>query len=987
MQPTSLFAKLPPHSAALLTILLTSAFAATSAAQSTPGPRRQEPVDHPEVQQRLRDGHAGLRSFQQRAGGAWLARFDEATGAPDFIVGSGLPAGAGPVVSSSDARARAEDVLARFPQLWGCGLSELVFESQVQSGRVHGLTWRQEYDGLAVRGGRVQIQLHDVGRVVAIVAAGVPIPKGFIRTPALTAEQAQAFVKAGKRASSLDVVEAKDLLIYVKGLGGATEPVVAYAVQVDQEDLGIHERVYVDGNTGAILEVEPTRHYFGEVKGQVTGNVNTTKTATGAVTMVPIARCTVTVAGVGSTTTDVNGNYTIQTGLTGPFNVTAALNGAYYNVQNDQGAEISAAATTVNQGPGVDVANLVFNAAPAEFTTSQTNGAFHTALIRDYTKAEIPAFNGYNGQAVNVNLAQTCNAFFDTGSNSINFFASGGGCNNTAFSTIVYHEYGHGVDDYFGGISSGSLSEALGDIFAMYIVADPIVGAGFFTGGGGIRSGENTTTWPASNCGGEVHCVGETYMGFAWQAYKKLKLSLGNGPGAQLAEALFFGTLPFDNTSITTAVTQVFVLDDDNGDLADGTPHYADLASAATLKGFTPPVITDLPIDVAHTRHPDTWNQTQPYGIYATLTPDAPNTITSAFVDYALEGGPILTVPMVATGVPNQYRANIPAQVGPKLISYWVRALDSAANLVKVPVGDDAYRFAVGRKTVLFQDKLDTGAPGWTHVEVQQQDDWNLGKPQTLGTNIYDPVDPYSGSACWGNDLQVSSSQQNGLYQPNIDNYLETPSINASGRTGVRVRYRRWLTVEAGQFDQATMAANGVQIYANPINANLVDTSWTLQDLPATAANGVAAFKVRWRLNSDGGVHLGGWNVDDVEVYALEATPVVTINLAVNTPTPAIGNLLEFQFSGTPGANFELYASAGPGPLSLDGIGVMGLDLATVGFFVGAQLDGTGNFTLPIPIPYFPQLVGLQFYWGAVAATPTSLLQISNTLNTTFTAF
>ncbi|HKE02333.1 MAG TPA: hypothetical protein VKE69_15045, partial [Planctomycetota bacterium] len=311
-------------------------------------------------------------------------------------------------------------------------------------------------------------------------------------------------------------------------------------------------------------------------------------------------------------------------------------------------------------------------------------------------------------------------------------------------------------------------------------------------------------------------------------------------------------------------------------------------------------------------------------------------------------------------------------------------ATDNAAHVLTVPPGDDAFRFAVGLRTTLFSDKLDTGAAGWTHTQVTQQDDWNLGDPQTLGTNGFDPATPFSGTACWGNDLQITSTSQNGLYQPNVDNYLESPNINASGHTGVRVRFRRWLTVESGQFDQARVFANGVQIWSNPQLTDLLDSTWTLQDVAATPANGAAAFKVRWRLTSDGGVEYGGWTIDDVEVYALEPTPVLTLNVTPSSTTPTVGTTLSFDLNGTSNAAWALFLSAGPGPSTVPGIGVALIDGSTLVQLDGGLLDPAGHAGSALPIPGIAGLVGLKLYWIGVVDTAAGLPQISNAFATTF---
>jgi hypothetical protein len=301
-----------------------------------------------------------------------------------------------------------------------------------------------------------------------------------------------------------------------------------------------------------------------------------------------------------------------------------------------------------------------------------------------------------------------------------------------------------------------------------------------------------------------------------------------------------------------------------------------------------------------------------------------------------------------------------------------------------LPKGDDAFRFAVGRKTVLFADDLDGGAPGWTHALIAGQDDWNLGDPQTLGTNAYDPLTPYSGSACWGNDLQVTSANQNGLYQSNAENVLRSPFVNASGKTGVRIRYRRWLTIESGQFDQATLSLNGQQVFANPSTGDLLDTSWTLQDHRAPAADGVASFQVEWRLKADGGVNRGGWTIDDVEIYALEATPVLSMGLASTPANPTIGTTFTFDLSGTPGASWTLYASTGPGPEALDGFGVVDVATAGAAVFLTGVMPAGGAESIPIGLPFLPQLVGVHLYWQGTVDAPGALTQISNGIEQVF---
>ncbi len=977
---------MPSSKTATLTLtLLTLGFLPPlAAAQQTPGPRRAEPVDHPALQRALASSHAGYQAFLRDAGGAWLARFDETTGSPVSIVGSGLALAGGPPGTIDRAAVEARLVLERFPDLWGAPIGDFALVGSVRTGPLFVFTWQQRFDGLEVRGARVQIQVHEAGRVASLLATGVAIPEGFSRVPSFGPDRAEALFAAGKTLEPGDTVEAADFLVFAKPEGLRAVPRLAYRVDVEQPSVENFERVFVDALDGSILEVEPGRYHLGEVRGRVTGSVNLSLSGLAASTPgQPLAGVTVTVAGVGSAVTDSNGDYSLQTALAGPFNVSAELKGPLYDVSTAQGTNLSAAATTAFSG-GADVADLVFNAPPDQYGTAQATAAYHTEKVLRYMQQYLPRFPGYASQKVSVNQASSCNASFNPSTNQMNFYHAAGGCVNSCYSTVLYHEYGHGVDDWYGGVSSGPLSEALGDIVAMFATSQPIVGADFKGSGTNIRTGENNTSWPASSCSGQVHCVGQTFMGFAWQARKKLVSSQGTTAGHALAEALFHGTFPVDNTSILNAVTQVFLLDDDDGDLTNGTPHFDDLSSAAILKGFTPPKV--LVIDVQHLGHPDTWSQTQPYPIRATLVPLTATTITGAWVDWRTDGSSsIASTPMAPLPQQDEWVAYLPAQVGPELVHYWIRAVNSAGAEVTVPSGDDAFRFAIGRKTVLFLDYLEAGVPGWNHVQVSNQDDWQLGDPQTLGTNAYDPLVPFSGVNCWGNDLQTLGTNWDGLYKASVENYLETPPILTGGKSGVRVRFRRWLTVEAGQYDQATVRANGANIWFNPQSADQLDDTWTLQDHRAFGADGVTSFRVQWRLKSDGGVQFGGWNVDDVEVYALEATPVLSLSLLTNSSTPQLGTNLDFQLFGTSSAFWEIHAALGPGPTALPGYGVIEIDAASLAYFHSGQLSAAGSDGFSLPLPVIPALSGIEIWWiGAVLTNAGSLPQVSNVVKTTF---
>src|SRR5204863_2437087 len=96
-----------------------------------------------------------------------------------------------------------------------------------------------------------------------------------------------------------------------------------------------------------------------------------------------------------------------------------------------------------------DPAVLLFNSTPIATSTAQVNAFIGTNQIHNYFRDRAPAFAGIDYPIrCNTGVTGTCNAFFTAGTTppstaSINFYNAGGGCVNTAYSTVVSHEYGH----------------------------------------------------------------------------------------------------------------------------------------------------------------------------------------------------------------------------------------------------------------------------------------------------------------------------------------------------------------------------------------------------------------------------------------------------------------------------------------------------------------------------------------------------------------
>src|SRR5262249_35768800 len=140
-----------------------------------------------------------------------------------------------------------------------------------------------------------------------------------------------------------------------------------------------------------------------------------------------------------------------------------------------------------------DQSDVVWSLASDETGDAQLSSFIHTGIAKARAHAIVPSLTFVDGALfVNANRPddQGCNAYWD--GYSLNFLRENDACNNSArVADVVYHEFGHafhqhvmipGVADY-----EAALTEGAGDYFAATITNDPVIGPGFYLGGGFIR--------------------------------------------------------------------------------------------------------------------------------------------------------------------------------------------------------------------------------------------------------------------------------------------------------------------------------------------------------------------------------------------------------------------------------------------------------------------------------------------------------------------
>jgi hypothetical protein len=178
-----------------------------------------------------------------------------------------------------------------------------------------------------------------------------------------------------------------------------------------------------------------------------------------------------------------------------------------------------------------------------------------------------------------------------------------------------------------------------------------------------------------------------------------------------------------------------------------------------------------------------------------------------------------------------------------------------------------ALRLTVGVPVPTLAFPLDTD-PGWT-----KGTGWGFGVPAGGGGQYgnNDPTSGYTGANVLGYNLA-------GDYPYSMaESHLTTTAIDCSAMSGTVLKFRRWLNVEQPLYDHAWLrvSTNGGASWTNVwTNATeITDAAWNLVSYDISAlADGMPSVLVRWTMGTtDSNWQYSGWNIDDVELWAMPA--------------------------------------------------------------------------------------------------------------------
>lgn len=859
-----------------------------------PSHRLYDGIQTPGTQRLLSRRLPFARAAEKETGVQWWILWNEMTRRPRLALVGGAPIAEGVVESERELYQLGRGVIDRFGGEFGA-VNEELQEFRVRSqGKRRLVQFRQRADGFLATPTFFNVVFfqRDQELVLSRVGGELFLDLGSGWSPSLELETAEALARSVVAEERIEVVSGGDLeIVPVRDESGKFfVPTLSYRFRVEAKNPIAHYEIRIDAETGKTIAAFDTINYV-DFEGNVSGWGSPgllSDSASNPETLAPLEGVRVNAPGIGTAFTDANGDFTLPYSGTAPANLTFELRTSWVNVDNATGAD---SVITQSVTPG-SPANIVFNPSQVGTVTSQVNACRHTHRVHDYIKTIDSSFTSLDfPMECNVNISDSCNAFYTAG--TINFFLPGGGCANTAFSTVVYHEYGHAVvDAAFPFFPQGNYNEGISDVCSALLVDDPTVGAGFNGGPGTfIRDIDiQDRTYP-NDVGGPIHNAGLIVGGSFWDTLEAMSADIGRPAALAVCRDLYLLHMDFLSGQIAPILTiDVLTVDDDDGNLLNGTPNYASINTGFSAHGLPAPELNY--IGFSHTPLTDTEIDFGNYPVQVEVEALINPSITSVDLFYSTGAG-FAPIPLTA-GSGNTYQGLLPAAPSPAQLEYYFRAIDSNGNVSLYPetAPSSPFAFLIGVVDTVFSQPVGPSDQGFTHVEVSGQDDWQRGVPNEQDDNVWDPLVAFSPPFVWGNDLNPAG--WNGDYRNDVENYLETPSIDCSGKFGVQLKFRRWLTVEKSQYDQARITVNGTQIWVNPFGTDVVDTQWVGQSIDISSiADDNPNVRVRFELETDGGLVFGGWNLDDIELISVTESNPSIFNLTAEDAVGPAGGIVE----------------------------------------------------------------------------------------------
>lgn len=465
----------------------------------------------------------------------------------------------------------------------------------------------------------------------------------------------------------------------------------------------------------------------------------------------------------------------------------------------------------------------------SDTTTPEFRGVsafYHVNKIHDYMKTKWNSFTGMDNTPLRTNVdinGNTCNAFYNNGQYSINFYRPQTSCRAFSMvSDIVYHEYGHGISYRFysangANFRNGGLGEGNSDVWAMCINGDGVVGDGAYFSGGSVRSYTGAPKVFPQDLVGQVHADGEIIAGSWWD----VAVNINSIDTMSDLFALTFYDLPNgpDGTEgdvYHDILISAIMNDDDDANLGNGTPHFSQIVAAFARHGIY--LLTGSEFE-----HTEIANQPKNAAATVTgvLTVSDPLFFDNIYMYYRDRYGISTTWDSVimnnTTG--NTYTAQIPGMPAGTVVDYYFKVIDVATTTAGLPEGYDP---SLGRSivTLPYQYGVGLGVKRYTidFENDNQTADWDIGLSSDNASDGTWEVGVPLGTISNGQPVQTGSDHTTGsgrclvtgngsltISGDDVDNGLtttRTPFFDLPFHQPI-VEYYRWFSNDRGSSSDA----------------------------------------------------------------------------------------------------------------------------------------------------------------------------------------
>jgi hypothetical protein len=271
-----------------------------------------------------------------------------------------------------------------------------------------------------------------------------------------------------------------------------------------------------------------------------------------------------------------NGTDSVFTGLDGKFDVPEGFvpklngfSGKYAEVIIDSG-DLAIADGVAHGGIwNINYSSPLTQEPQEDQSIAQPMAYHHVQIVRDFTAGFIDTDWLNEPLPIHTNYQASCNAFWN--GTAINLLNAGRDCAHSGLiADVIYHEWGHGLDHMTGGIADVAFSEGFSDSVSMLITKDHILAPNFFLDGQFVRDNEPDKIYPDDR--GEVHHEGQIIASTLWDLYKTFRSMYGDDEGTDKLANLILNSI-FTATSYKDVYDAFLVIDDNDADLSNGTPH------------------------------------------------------------------------------------------------------------------------------------------------------------------------------------------------------------------------------------------------------------------------------------------------------------------------------------------------------------------------------------------------------------------------------